>query len=346
MLGTTVWQYTHHGRSRFGDTRTSLGFCVRLGDTPHHGLGLHIGAPRLRGHSDEEEVTVMLLHPDLRRIGVQPQGWLGQKAAGLLLTFDVDAESNLLSRGEHYLEHLSTLSHQQYGPRIGVPRLLALLAEHNAPATFFVPGVIAERWPETVDAILQAGHEVGLHGYLHRSPADLPQEDQREELERGLAALQRLGAHPAGYRAPSWELTMETLRLLAEHGVLYDSSLMDDDRPYVLKTPWGPLAELPPHWSLDDWEQYAYLEDPPLGQHIESPSKVAGMWTAELEAMRRTASLLTLTCHPLLSGRPSRVRAIERLIEYAEQCDDVALWRGEDLARAVLAAPPDFYACP
>ena len=288
----------------------------------------------------------MLLHPDVRRTGVTATSWLGTGAAALALTFDVDAESNLLSRGDHYLAHLSTISHQQYGPRIGVPRLLAMLARHDAPATFFVPGIVAERWPETVDAILQAGHEVGLHGYLHLTPIATPVDGQREELERGIAALEKLGARPVGYRAPSWEMTIDTLRFLAERGVLYDSSLMDDDRPYVLETPWGHLAQIPPHWSLDDWEQYAYMDDPPLGQHIESTSKVAGMWTAELEAMRQTHSLMTLTCHPMLSGRPSRVRALERVIEFAESREDVVFRRCDELARAVLAAPANPYACP
>jgi peptidoglycan/xylan/chitin deacetylase (PgdA/CDA1 family) len=114
----------------------------------------------------------------------------------------------------------------------------------------------------------------------------------------------------------------------------------------VLETPWGRLAQIPPHWSLDDWEQYAYMDDPPLGQHIESPSKVLGMWTAEVEAMRQTHSLMTLTCHPMLSGRPSRVRALEKVIEFAESRGDVVFRRCDELARAVLAAPADPYACP
>ena len=68
------------------------------------------------------------------------------------------------------------------------------------------------------------------------------------------------------------------------------------------------MAELPPHWMLDDWEQYASMVDPPLGDHIEPTRKALEIWTAELDAMRGTASLLVLTCHPLLSGRPSRAR--------------------------------------
>lgn len=291
------------------------------------------------------EVSVEL-YPGLARRGVRTESWLGGGAACLALTFDVDAESNLLSRGDHYLEHISTVSHQQYGPRIGVPRILAMLAKHGVKATFFVPGVIAERWPATVASILEEGHEVALHGYLHLAPVKASPEQQREEMERGFAALTGLGVKPVGYRCPCWELTILTLQLLTEYGLLYDTSLMDDDRPYVLETPWGELAELPPHWSLDDWEQYAYMVDPPLGEHIESTRKVLEIWTDELDAMRQSHSLLTLTCHPCLSGRPSRVRAIERLIEFAEQCGDVTFRRCDELAQAVLGSEKDPYAEP
>ncbi len=286
----------------------------------------------------------MRLHPDLRRVGVPVDSWLDGGAAAICLTFDVDAESNLLSRGDHYLEHLSTVSHQQYGPRIGVPRILAVLQRHDVPATFFVPGITAERWPETVAAILDAGHAVGVHGYRHLTPAEQPPDVQRRELEDGLLALERLGAQPRCYRAPSWSTTACTLRLMAEHGLTCDSSLMDDDRPYVLETPWGRLAELPPHWLLDDWEQYAYIPDPDLSEGIETTGKVLELWSDELDAMRQTQSLCVLTCHPLLSGRPSRVRALERFIVQGKEWGDVAFLRCDRVAEAVLAAAPAPYA--
>lgn len=258
----------------------------------------------------------------------------------MTLTFDVDAESNLLSRDRRYLVHLSTVSHQQYGPRIGVPRILALLERQAVPATFFVPGIVAERWPGVVARIVGAGHEVGLHGYLHRAPVDLSPTEQRREIERAVAALETLGVTACGYRAPSWAMTIDTLHLLAEVGIRYDSSLMDDDRPYVLHTPWGDLAELPVHWLLDDWEQYAYVPDPDLGAAIETTDKVLRLWTDEVDAMRETRSLCVLTCHPLLSGRPSRARALERFIEFVKGCGDVRFARADSIAQSVLVAPP------
>jgi peptidoglycan-N-acetylglucosamine deacetylase len=90
-----------------------------------------------------------------------PAGDWGQGAAAVaVLSFDVDAEAPILAKGGHYAEDLSTMSHQAYGPRVGVPRILKLLAAHEIEASFFVPGVTAERWPGTVEKILDAGHEV------------------------------------------------------------------------------------------------------------------------------------------------------------------------------------------
>jgi peptidoglycan/xylan/chitin deacetylase (PgdA/CDA1 family) len=158
-----------------------------------------------------------------------------------------------------------------------------------------------------------------------------------DEIERGLAALDRFSVKPAGYRAPMWSTAKTTMEALARYGIRYDSSLFDDDRPYLLDTPTGRLAELPIHWCLDDWEQYIYLPDPDFGHIINRPSIVAQLWTEELDAMRDTGSLAVLTCHPFCSGRPSRLRAIETFIDFAESCGDVSFRRADELAEALLA---------
>jgi peptidoglycan/xylan/chitin deacetylase (PgdA/CDA1 family) len=262
--------------------------------------------------------------------------WLQGASAVAVLSFDVDAESPILAEDERYAEDLSAMSHQAYGPRVGIPRILDLLGSHSVEGTFFVPGVTAERWPETVQAIVGAGHEVALHGHSHRVLPGMAEDEQRRDLEWGLEALAGLGVQPRGYRAPYWRLTRPALDLLARHGIRYDSSLMDDDRPYRLSTAAGEVAELPVHWSLDDWEQYAFLPEPDIGQRIENPRDVVEIWKGELDAMRRTNSLCVLTCHPFLSGRPSRVQAIEDFIEFARNCSDVRFSRADRLADLIL----------
>ena len=265
--------------------------------------------------------------------------WLGESAALAVLSFDVDAESPILAQGRRYADHAMVMSHQAYGPLVAVPRLLELLDGFGLTATFFVPGLTADRYPQVVERIATAGHEIGHHSYSHRSPVDLGEEGEREDFERALEALERVGVRPQGHRSAMWEASWHTPALVAEYGLDYDSTLMDDDKPYLLETESGTIAELPPHWSLDDWEQYAYLPRPPIGFNIESPSKALDLWTIELDAMRRHGCLFMLTNHPFLSGRPGRVETLRRLVEYALGCGDVEFVTAAEVAARVRDDP-------
>jgi peptidoglycan-N-acetylglucosamine deacetylase len=250
--------------------------------------------------------------------------WPGGARAACAITFDVDAESAILSIDRKYAARASTMSHQAYGPKVGVPRLLGVLERAGVHATFFVPGLTAGRYPDVVRRIVASGHEVGWHNDLHEPLFTLSEDEERAILERGTEVLEPLtGERPRGYRAPWWELNERTPDLLAASGYAYDSSLMDDDVPYRLETRSGTLIELPVHWSLDDWEQYAFLPEPDIGQQIELPSKVLELWTAELDAMRDEGCLCVVTMHPFLSGRPARAKALEEFFARVRARADV-----------------------
>ncbi|MFC9252199.1 polysaccharide deacetylase [Amycolatopsis thailandensis] len=265
--------------------------------------------------------------------------WHGGAAAVATLTFDVDAESPILAHGRGYAGHLSTMSHQAYGPKVGVPRILDLLGELAVPATFFVPGWVAEQRPGLAASIVERGHEVAHHSYSHRPPTTMTAAGQRADFERGMEVFARQGIEISGHRAAGWESTWDTPALVAEHGLSYDSSLMADDRPYLIETGAGRIAELPVHWSLDDWEQYAFLPSPQIGSVITSPVRVLEMWRAELDAMRRYRCLFNLCLHPFLSGRPGRLEAVRALIEFGLGLGDVRFARCRDVAAAALADP-------
>src|SRR5437764_13898299 len=119
-------------------------------------------------------------------------GWLGASAALAILSFDVDAEAPILVEGRRHAQNPAAMSHQAFGPGVGVPRILDLLAEYSLPATFFVPGLTADRHPEAVGQILAAGHEVGHHSYAHFAPIDQTEDEERRDFERALASLARL----------------------------------------------------------------------------------------------------------------------------------------------------------
>ena len=210
----------------------------------------------------------------------------------------------------------SLMSHQRYGPTTGVPRLLRILAERDVKATFFVPGHSAERFPEAVMRVLEAGHEVAHHGYLHEPLTGSTEADERRYLELGLKALHSVAnVRPTGYRAPWWETTERTLALLAEYGFAYDSSLFDRDVPYRIATTSGPLVEVPVSWALDDWEKYAFWPEVTGSGLIERPGAVLENWWEEVQAYEAEGGCCVLTMHPFLSGRPARARALAALLD-------------------------------
>ncbi|MGH3360103.1 MAG: polysaccharide deacetylase family protein [Nocardioidaceae bacterium] len=275
--------------------------------------------------------------------------WPSGYRAAASFSFDVDGESAVLSSNPEAADRLGVMSHQAYGPLVGVPRILRLLARHDVRSTFFVPGYTAVRHPDVVRAIVDGGHEIAHHGFLHESLASAPRATQADYLDKGLAALDEVaGVRPVGYRAPMWEMTYEMPELLLERGFLYDSSLMDADLPYELAVAGdgeraaSSLVEIPIHWGLDDWEQYCFIPGVAGSGLIEDPRKAVRMWTDEFEAMRHEGACFVLTGHPFLSGRPARAAALEQLIGRVAECDDVWLAPlGEIAAHArSLGLPP------
>jgi peptidoglycan-N-acetylglucosamine deacetylase len=238
--------------------------------------------------------------------------WPDRADAAVALTFDVDGEAPWLGEGAEYERRLSTLSMGRFGPERGLARLLALLSEHEIPATFYVPGHTADNWPEVVPAILAGGHEVGHHGYLHLGTDGLDADKQRAELEQGLTALDAHGVKPAGYRSPGWELSPETLSMLAEFGFSYDSSLMADDRPYWSSSGGQPLLELPGHWSLCDWPYFGWT--PYQGGLLADPAAVERIWLDEFESACDERRVVTYTMHPEAIGRGYLTRMLDRII--------------------------------
>lgn len=260
--------------------------------------------------------------------------WPDGVRAAAAFTFDVDAESGVLGFAPEAVDRLSVMSHQSYGPLHGVPRLLKMLARNEIRSTFFVPGYTADCYPDVVRAIVDGGHEIAHHGYLHHTVIGMSEAQEREAIERGLESLDRVtGSRPVGYRAPMWELNYRTPDLLAEYGFEYDSSLFDDDVPYLMAGQTrSPLVEIPIQWSLDDWEQYAYLPDLTGTGLIESPGKAAQLWQLELDAMYAEGLNFVLTNHPFLTGRPSRAAALEGLIRHARDLDGLWLTTLGDIA--------------
>jgi peptidoglycan/xylan/chitin deacetylase (PgdA/CDA1 family) len=266
--------------------------------------------------------------------------WPGGASCAVAFTFDVDAESPLLSTDPQLADQMGLMSHQAYGPLVGVPRLLDILDTLQVPSTFFVPGYTAHRHPDAVRAMVSSGHEIAHHGYLHESLVGVDEATERDYIERGLEALADVaGVRPLGYRAPMWEMNWRSPGLLAEYGFLYDSTLMDSDHPYELAIPGSDrsIVELPVSWALDDWQQYCFVPGFSGSGLIETPAKAIEVYQAELEAMRSYGGLWILTNHPFLSGRPGRAAALRDFIAEVQGYDDVWIAGLGEIAEYVRA---------
>ena len=270
-----------------------------------------------------------------------------QKPFTVCLTFDFDALSVWLAGYDHVTP--AKLSRGEYGARVGVPRVLKLLAVHEVLATFFVPGHTAGSFPEIVDQSLAAGPEIAHHGYGHQDPSTQSSEEERRSLERGIEVLERfLGQPPLGYRSPSWDYSETTLALLVEHGFLYDSSLFAGDfQPYhprlgdrvgveepLQKGEHVDLWEFPVDFSLDDWPHFTFNFHPSrVG--LSAPSKVLEIWASEFDYMveHEDSGVLTLTMHPQVIGRGHRIGLLETFIRHVRSKGSARFARMGDVAR-------------
>ena len=253
------------------------------------------------------------------------------------LTFDFNAVSLWVSTFKQTTP--TPLSRGEYGARVGIGRILELLAGKAIRATFFVPAHTAGSFPDEVRAIAQAGHEIALHGYCHESPVSLSREDETRLLSLSIEKLRGTlgtGYWPSGYRSPSWDLSPSSIACLEALGLSYDSSMMADDfRPYVPRrdtaadeegyTPGTParLIEMPVSWELDDYPYFHVSSR--INQGLRSPDEVFEIWKAEFDYCHEAVSdgVFTLTTHPQIIGRGPRIRMLDRLIDHMAGCPGV-----------------------
>jgi peptidoglycan/xylan/chitin deacetylase (PgdA/CDA1 family) len=246
----------------------------------------------------------------------------------ILLTFDVDADSSVHGAYSGRPDELVARSKGQFGPRVGLARLLDLLEKHSIRSTFFVPGWTAETYPENVKEIAHRGHEVGVHGYKHENLAQLnSREDEEEIFRKSIDCLQALtGQRPFGFRAPDWEFSPYTMENLARFNLRYDSSLMDREEPYVIKS--SGIVELPVAWSWDDWQSFEVQR--------RYPNEVFDNWIQEFNALQAVkVPYFNLTMHPQTIGRASRISMLDNLIETMRKRQGVRFSRCIDLVKEI-----------
>jgi peptidoglycan/xylan/chitin deacetylase (PgdA/CDA1 family) len=242
------------------------------------------------------------------------------------------------------------ISRGMFAGEVAVPRLLTLFERNNLRTTWFIPGHSAETFPDQTRMVVDAGHEVGVHGYSHENPIAMTRTQESAILDRCIELLTKLtGTTPTGYVAPWWEFSPVTNELLLERGIKYDHSLMHNDfSPYFVRVgdSWTKidyakpaeewmkplergteteLVEIPANWYLDDLPPMMFIKASANSHGFVSPHDLEQNWRDQFDWVYREMdyAAFTMTIHPDVSGRPQNLLMLERLITYISSHEGV-----------------------
>jgi peptidoglycan/xylan/chitin deacetylase (PgdA/CDA1 family) len=271
---------------------------------------------------------------------------------------DVDAVAGWLGSyaGE---DSPDDISRGLFAGEIGTPRLLNLFKKNNLKTTWFIPGHSIETFPEQTQMVVEAGHEIGIHGYSHENPIAMTEQQEETVLRKCIDLVEKVsGQRPTGYVAPWWEFSNVTNELLLKHGIKYDHSLMHNDfHPYYVRVgdSWTKidysksadewmkplvrghetdLIEIPANWYLDDLPPMMFIKKSPNSHGFVNPRDIEQMWRDQFDWVYREYeyAIFVMTIHPDVSGRPQVLLAHERLIEYISNHEGVRWATANEIA--------------
>ena len=259
------------------------------------------------------------------------------------------------------------ISRGMFAGEVGTPRLLKLFDKLGIHTTWFIPGHSIETFPEQSKMIVDAGHEVGLHGYSHENPIAMTPEQEEAVLTRCIDLITALtGKRPTGYVAPWWEFSHVTNELLLKNGIKYDHSLMHRDfECYYVRVGdrWTKidytqpadlwmkalvrghetdLVEIPASWYLDDLPPMMFIKNSPNSHGFVNPRDIEEMWRDQFDYVYREydEAVFPITIHPDVSGRPQVLLMLERLTNYIRSHPGVEFRTFDQIADDFLLRHP------
>ena len=251
--------------------------------------------------------------------------------ATVCVSVDYDAMSPWIAAGA---SGLRDLSRGEFAAE-ATPRLLDIFAHYKIPTSWFIPGSTALQYPDSAVSIAAAGHEIANHGLKHEDAAALPSDAGRASLIRANDILEKItGQRPVGARLAGADLgDGSIIKILAEEGFLYDSSLLGGYHAFWAPSPHTidvdgvvhrgmplDLVELPFAWILTDFSQFEFHYGPPQYRALLPNARhVEEVWKDEIDDLvrRDPEGFIMLALHPQVIGRGSRLAMLERVIEHA-----------------------------
>jgi len=253
--------------------------------------------------------------------------------------------SEIIGAVPYPMRHMSMESLFEYGARAGLWRVLRAFEQRKLPLTVFGVARALQRHPEAVAAYRELGHEIASHGLRWISYQQVDEAVEREHLAEAVAILTALtGAAPQGWY--TGRDSPNTRRLVVEHGgFLYDSDSYADDLPYWTRVAGshGDISHLIIPYALDSNDmRFAAL------QGFNSGTQFFDYLKDSFDILYREGDpsgldapkMLSIGLHARLCGRPGRIAALERFLDYAAGHERVWICRRVDIARHWIAEHP------
>lgn len=212
------------------------------------------------------------------------------------------------------IRNLSNESNYRYGIKAGAPRILSLLRVHGVDATFTAAALALERAPELARQIVADGHEVCAHGYRWVQQHGFDEATERAFIGKAARSIERTcGSRPKGWL--SRYLTSEnTRRLLIEEGYTYHMDDFSDDAPFWDSVDGKPILIVPYAGDTNDMKMWADPAFTPRDWLDYLRDTFDVLYREGAEAPR----MMSVGLHLRIAGRPGRIGALERFIEYAK----------------------------
>jgi peptidoglycan-N-acetylglucosamine deacetylase len=254
-----------------------------------------------------------------------------------------------------------------FASEVGNIRLLRLFKKYDLKTTFFIPGHSIESFPDQVKMIVDEGHEIGAHGYLHENPVAMTPTQEEAVLVKCIDLIEKYsGKKPRGYVAPWWEMSAVTAELLLQNGFRYDhSQAYHDFLPFYARVgdSWTKidyskqaadwmhplqrgkevdLVEIGANWYVDDLPPMMFIKKSPNSHGFVNPRHLEEMWRDEFDWVYREMdyAVFPITIHPDVSGRPQVLLMLERLIGHINAHDGVRWVTMEEMAEDFRARQP------
>lgn len=233
-------------------------------------------------------------------------------------------------------------SAREYGTRVGFYRLLDSFAKLGVQVSVAVNSVIAERYPRLVADIVSGGHEIIAHSTDMNGTiaTGLDAGAERDLILRSLDGLERAtGKRPRGWRSIARSQSANTLRLLAEAGVEYQSDWVNDDLPYWMTTPAGPIGNMPLNHELSD-RQIITVQQQSMDSYVQQIEDAFAFLSAE--ASRFGGRMLALNVTPYITGLPYRMDLFDSMLTWLAAKPEGWIARGDaifDTWKAQLPVP-------